>query len=113
MDRASSFRSPTFVRGWSGFVSISSSGIQRPSDAPNRDASASTKWESCRIFASDGSPLRLDTGKHLLGERVVLGRAAGTGREGENGFAVGGALLEPDALGDRRLEDLVAEDGAD
>src|SRR6185295_15899075 len=110
MDRASSFRSPTFVRGWSGFVSISSSGIQRPSEAPNRVASASTKWESCRIFASDGSPLRLDTRKHLLGERVVLGGTAGAGREREDGLAVRGTLFEPHALGDGRLEDLVAED---
>src|SRR5512135_2802488 len=107
MDFASSFRSPTLVRGCSGLVSISSRGIQRPSEAPKRVDSASTKCESWRIRASCGSPLLLDTGENLLRERVVLGRAAGTRSEREDGLAVGGALLEANALGDRGLEDLI------
>src|SRR5215471_15019539 len=109
----SSLKSPTFERGWSGFVSISSTAIHRPSDAPNRSESASTKWESCRIFDSVGSPRRLDTGKHLLRQRVILRGAARARGEGEDRLAMRRTLLEADALGDRRLEDLVAEDADD
>src|SRR5215467_10514647 len=85
----------------------------RPIAAPNRSDSESTKWASCFMWDSAGRPRRLDTGKHLLGQGVVLGRAARARREREDRFLVGGALLEADALGDRRLEDLLPEDPGD
>src|SRR5947209_7909400 len=83
-----------------------------PSVPPKRSVSASTKWESWRILASTGSP-RLDTGEHLLRERVVLERAGRAGREGEDRFSVGRALFQTHALGDDGLEELVSEDAAD
>src|SRR5262249_50671462 len=111
IDFARSFKSPTFVRGWSGFVSMSSTPIHLPSDAPNRSESDSTKWESWCMRASTGSPrFLLDTGKHLLRQGVVLRGSRGARREGEDRLAVGRTLLQPDALGDRRLEDAVPED---
>src|ERR1700682_687670 len=113
MDRRSSVRSPTVVRGCCGFVSISSIEIQRPRDPPNRAERDSTKWESCSIRASTGNPLLLDTGQHLLRERVILRRPARPGRAGEGGFAVRRALFQAHALGDRGLEDPGSEDRRD
>ena len=55
-----------------------------------------------------GNP-RLGTIDDLLAQPVVLGRAGRIGREREDRFLVGRALLEPDALGDHRLEHLPAE----
>src|SRR4029450_5530841 len=109
----SSERSPTLRLGWPGLVSISSIGMLRPIAAPNRSDRESTKWASCFMCDSEGRPRRLDTGKHLLGQGVILGRAARTRREREDRFLVGGTLLQADALGDRRLEDLLAEDARD
>src|SRR5512137_1520417 len=59
-----------------------------------------------------GRPRRrgLDTFDDLLTELVVLVRAARLRRKSEDGLAVGGALLEADALRDGRLEDPAAED---
>src|SRR3954469_5719462 len=51
-----------------------------------------------------------DTAEHLLGQLVVLEGAARAWREGEDRLPVRGALLQPDALADGGLEDLVAED---
>jgi hypothetical protein len=48
--------------------------ICRPSDGPNRSDSESTKCESWRMCDCMGRPRRLDTGQHLLGKGVVLGR---------------------------------------
>ena len=50
------------------------------------------------------------TSSHKL---YVLAGAAGVRRKRENRLAVGRALLQPDALADHGLEDLVAEDLAD
>src|SRR5207244_10189375 len=58
-------------------------------------------------------PRRLDTGKHLLGKRVVLGGSSGAGSKRKDGLAMRGTLFQPNAFGDRRLEDLVAEDRPD
>src|SRR5204863_1677183 len=110
----SSRRSPTLVRGCSGFVSMSSIGMNRPSASPNLSARDSTKCESWRIRASVGRPrLRLDTRENLLGKGVILGRAARARRESENRFAVGRTLFQADALGTRGFEELFAEDRAD
>src|SRR6185436_12417795 len=114
IDFTSSRRSPTLVRGWAGLVSISSIEMNRPSDSPNLSASDSTKWESWRIRASVGNPrLPLDTREHLLGKGVVLRRPGRARRKSENRLPVRGTLLEPHALGDRGLEELLAEDRAD
>src|SRR5262249_62268973 len=115
IEAVSSERSPTLERGCSGLVSISSMEIQRPRAPPKRSESDSTKWESCRMRDSFGRPLlfALDTGKDLLGKRVILRRARRARREREDGFPVRRTLLEPNVLGDRRLEDLVAEDLGD
>src|SRR5262249_15746972 len=109
----SSVRSPTLRLGCPGLVSISSMGMLRPIAAPKRSERESTKWASCFMCDSAGRPRRLDTGKHLLGQGVVLGGAARPRRKGEYGLLVGGTLLQANALRDRGLEDLLAEDSGD
>src|SRR5687767_3053538 len=55
-----------------------------------------------------GSP-RLGTIDDLLTQAVVLGRAGGIRREAKDGFAVGRAFLEPNALADHGAKYFVAE----
>src|SRR5438874_2262580 len=74
---------------------------------------SSTKCVSCRILLSSGRPALLDTSEDLFRKFVVFERSARVGSEREDGFLVSGTLFEPDALADRRLEDLVAEDAFD
>ena len=84
-------------------------------DSPSGRASCSTKCVSCRMRRVSGSPRRrgLDTFDDLLTELVVLVRATGLGRKGEDRLPVRRALLEADALRDRRLEDSAPKDLAD
>src|SRR6185295_2876685 len=103
-------------RGCPGSGSMAESGIILPTGASCRAVSSSTKWVSWRILTRTGSPrLRAgsDTAQHLLGQPVVLVGPARPRREGEDRLPVGGALLQPHALGDHRLEDLDAEDPLD
>src|SRR5262249_42694589 len=91
---------------------MSSSGTMRPTGMPEGLASCSTKCVSCLMRSDSGCPprLMLDTFDHLLAQTIVLVGAARLRREGEDRLLVGGALLEADALADRRVEDAVAED---
>src|SRR5262245_24071247 len=90
---------------------MSSMGTSRPTASPPGRESWSTKCVSWRMRMLSGRPIRrtLDTFDDLLAEAVVLVGAAGLGSEAEDGLAVGGALLEANALRDRRVEDAAAE----
>src|SRR6267378_860071 len=85
-----------------------------PTGRPLGRPSWSTKCGSCRMRTVSGRPKRrgrgLDTFDDLLAEAVVLVGAARLGSEREDALLVGRALLEADALRDRRAEDAVAED---
>src|SRR5712691_1282623 len=64
-------------------------------------------------FIVPSSSFESDTRQNLLTERVILHRAARFRREGEDRLFVCRALLEPDRLGDDRVEQTLAEDLAD
>src|SRR5215468_11042015 len=115
IDAVSSARSPRVWRGCLGFGLMSSMGTRRPTGSPPGRESWSTKWVSWRMRMLSGRPRRrtLDTFDDLLAEAVVLVGAAGLGSEAEDRLAVRRALLQADALRDRRLEDAAAEDLAD
>src|SRR4051794_6004673 len=112
IDWTRSSRSPMAERGWPGSGSMAESGIILPIGVSCRAVSSSTKWVSWRIFTRTGRPrLRAgsDTAQHLLGKTVVLVSSGRPRGKGEDGLAVGGALFQPDTLGDHRLEDLDPE----
>src|SRR2546428_9576459 len=92
---------------------MSSMGTSCPTGSPLGRPSWSTKCGSCRMRTVSGRPKRrgrgLDTFDDLLAEAVVLVGAARLGSEREDALLVGRALLEADALRDRRAEDAVAE----
>src|SRR5262245_33806163 len=102
-------RSPKCFRGWCGLGSIRSMSIIRPIDSARVEVISSTKWLSWRIRLSSGKPRILDTGDDLLGKAVVLGGPGRAWGEREDALLVRGALLEADALGDGRSEDLLSE----
>src|SRR5262249_58784336 len=100
-------------RGWPGSGAMADSGIILPTGVSCRAVSSSTKWVSWRIFTRTGRPrfraAGSDTAQHLLRQPVVLVGARGPRREGEDRLPVRRALLQPDALGDDRLEHLRPE----
>src|SRR2546425_13231775 len=93
---------------------MSSMGTSCPTGTPLGRPSWSTKCGSCRMRTVWGRPKRrvrgLDTFDDLLAEAVVLVGAARLGSEREDALLVGRALLEADALRDRRAQDAVAGD---
>src|SRR4030042_969251 len=111
-EAVSAGRSPSAWRGWSGLGSMSSTGVSRPMVSPPGRASWSTKCVSCRMRMVSGRPRRrgLDTFDDLLTELVVLVGTARLRREREDRLPVCRALLEANALRDRRREDPAAED---
>src|SRR5262245_36801959 len=103
-------RSPKLFRGWCGFGSIKPISIIWPKCPARSEVSSSTKCRSWRMRRSVGNPLPvLDTSDDLLRQFVVLDGTRRGGREAEDRLPVCRALLEPDALADRRLEDLRPE----
>src|SRR6266850_1916199 len=113
IDATRSVRSPMSRRGCCGFGSREEISIILPIAWVGGAVSWSTKCSSWRIRRSVGRPRGLDTADDLLAEAIVVERAARVRREGEDRFLVGGTLLEPDALRDHRVEDLLAEDFRD
>src|SRR5438093_8437311 len=116
-EATSSLRSPITCRGCCGFGVMSSMGTSCPTGSPLGRPSWSTKCGSCRMRTVSGRPKRrgrgLDTFDDLLTEAVVLVGTARLGSEREDALLVGRALLEADALRDRRAENSVAEDLGD
>src|SRR3990172_9627800 len=86
-------------------------GMSRPMASSPGRTSSSTKCVSCRMRMVWGKPIRrgLDTFDDLLAQAVVLVGAARLRGEAENRLAVSRALLEADALRDRRGEDAPPE----
>src|SRR5712671_2764758 len=85
----------------------------RPIDSGRVEVISSTKWLSWRMRLSSGRPRNLDTGDHLLRKTVVLGSPRRLRGERKDALLISWRLFEADALGDRRPEDLLAEDAAD
>src|SRR3970040_754423 len=90
---------------------MSSMGMRRPMVSPLGRTSWSTKCGSCRMRIVSGRPMRrgLDTFDDLLAELVVLVGSGRLGCKREDGLAMRRALLEADALRDRRHEDASAK----
>src|SRR5512135_1716219 len=100
---------PSSQRAWWGLGSILSMGIMRIRGPKDRAEMRSTKWPSCFMATDWGRPdfLAFCTAHQLLGDFPVLLGADRIGRVGEDGFFIGRALLELDALRDESLEELV------
>src|SRR5262245_50549566 len=94
---------------------MSSAGIIFPTGDPAGRDRCSTKCDSWRMRSDSGRPIRrtLDTFDYLFTEPVVLVRPTRLWREGEDRLTVSRTLLQPDALGDRRLENAISENLAD
>src|SRR5512142_1057341 len=105
MESWSSSMLPSSHRAWCGFGSIFSIGIMRMRGPSDRNEMRSTKWPSCFMVIVCGRPdfLAFCTAHQLLGDFAILLRPDRIRGVGEDGFLIGRALLELDALRDEGL----------